>query len=231
MNHKNREHALFIVFFFLTIGFNIEGQILRIPKTPKIPSLISYCKDTSIIDNYRWLENSNDTLVRQWFNDQGRIFEDLVNQSQARDSIYSELQRLDHLQKESITNIQLKNNHYFFIKEIHGEHTGKLVMREGKNGSDVLLYDPTLSFHGHNPRITFYRPSLDASKIAFGIDEGGGETSRVFIMEVSTKTLYKETIYPVKYGIWDWTNDNKSFFYTKFRRKDLEAWDFALNTQ
>jgi len=217
--------------FFLILNHSICAQIANIPNTPKIPETINYCADTTIVDNYRWLEKLQDTSVKQWFKQQGQSFDTLVSRIPERDTLLNELFRLDRLKSEGISNIKHRGNCYFFIKTLPGEDEGKLYIRIGKNGKDQILFDPNSHLNSHKLSISFYSPSLNALKLAVGVTEGGGEVSRILIMDVKTKELYKESIYPCRYGVYDWSDDNSAFYYTAHPNKDSKTKEFGIDTK
>ena len=49
-----------------------ESSIINYPKTKKIPVINTYF-DTSVIDNYRWLENDKSTETNQWIESQNEL--------------------------------------------------------------------------------------------------------------------------------------------------------------
>jgi len=222
--------SFFVFFFWVSLPETGSSQISGIPKTPKIPATITYCKDTVIVDNYRWLENLKDTTVKAWFNSQGQSFDNLLAHIPGRDSLLNELKSLDGLKAENISDIRLKNNCYFFLKSEPGESSGKLYMRQGKEGQDELLFDPNSYQPGRTFSITFQAPSEDASKIAIGISQGGAELARILILNIGTKKLFRESIYPCRFDLVSWLNDS-SFIYTGHQQANPESKAFLLDTK
>jgi len=228
---------LTVKIFDLTLAFSLlfylslTCQTPRPPKTPLLPVPITYCTDTVFSDNYRWLENLNDSVVKLWFKQQGNYFDYLLSQIPQRDSLLEEMKMLDRLQRESISDIQLKNDCYFFLKNMPGEGFTKLYMRIGKDGIDRLLFDPTIYIKDRAYAITFYCPSEDGLKLVIGIAEGGKEAARIVILDVVTKKLSEETIYPCRYAVRAWATDNASFYYTAHSNKDYKTKEFGLDTK
>src|SRR5436190_351132 len=91
-------------------------------------------------------------------------------------------------------------------------YVGKQVTdnyRDGKNGKEILLYDPLAKAGGKTYSINYFVPSEDGKKMAIGIAEGGAEVATIYILNVDRKTLYPEKIYPSWFGVSGWTQDNK----------------------
>ncbi len=111
------------------------------------------------------------------------------------------------------------------------EKVGKLYYREGKEGKEILLYDPLKEDKTKSYSINYFVPSEDGKKVAFGIAEGGAEVATIHIMNVDTKTLYPETIYPSWFGLSGWSPDNKGFIYTIQASGDNKSMNMLTNTR
>jgi prolyl oligopeptidase len=221
--------VLCFVFVLLRMSVFMNSQVPGIPVSPKIPVPISFCKDSVVTDNYRWLENMQDTAVKQWFKAQANAFDEFASRIPGRDSLEKEFLNWDRMKSETDSRISLKNNCYFFLKTLPEDNAGKLYMRMGKSGKDKLLFDPSVYKKGHHYNIRFFMASEDASRIAFGIEEGGAEISRILIMDVKTGTFFNETIYPCWYGVYSWSEDNSCFYYTGHQNSDPQSSDFSLD--
>jgi prolyl oligopeptidase len=219
--------SLFIVVSILTLN----AQAPPILHTKKIPFTFKSCGNRTIVDNYRWLESMNDSSVKQWFNSQGKAFNEFIGHVPGRDSLYKTLLQLDRLRKESLSKILFRNGRYFYLKRSLGENVAKLYFRKGKSGVDQLLFDPSSYLKGRNFTIHQILPSGDGNKIAIGITEKGAEVSTLLTIDVQTRELYPETIYPCWYGLSDWNNENTSFFYTAHSDTNHLSRDFTRDTK
>lgn len=193
----------------LIMGMSVHGQA---PVTARQPVTDSYF-GRQVTDHYRWLENTKDTAVKQWLKSQADFTKQTMAQISGRDSLVKTLIAYNKLKPYSTGEIIKKGGRYFYKKTLAEEIVGKLYYRTGERGKEVLLYNPVKK-DGKSYSINYYLPSEDGKKIAFGISVSGSETSTIYIMNVDTKTLYPEKIFPSWFGLSGWTPDGKGFLYT-----------------
>ena len=178
-----------------------------------------------------------DPDVQQWFKNQGDYSQNIIDKIPGRDGLLNEFLSLDSLRTAIISNIQREwinkaqhNARYFYLKELKGENVFKLYYRDGLNGNEILLYDPLKFKPGKVYSIQYYKPSNDGKKLALGLSEAGSEQARILILDVDTKKLYNESIYPSWFGVSDWLDDNSAFIYTSQKSGNTSSQDLLLNT-
>lgn len=204
--------------FFLLVCSSLFAQL---PASPKKPVTDTYF-GMQVTDNYRWLEDTKDTAVKQWFKDQANYTNSQLDQISGRDSLVDILKNYDSLQPYRIKYIVKKGGRYFYLKTLPGQNVSKLFYRNSENVIDVLLYDPK-PVAGKSYSINYYLPSEDGKKIAFGVSVSGSETSTIYLMNVDTKKLYPEKIFPSWFGVSGWTPDSKGFIYTVQNNSDITS--------
>jgi prolyl oligopeptidase len=99
-----------------------------------------------------------------------------------------------------------------------------LYFREGKNGKEILLFDPVSRNDGKTYTINYFVPSEDGKKLAYGISESGAEVSTIYIMDTDNKKLYPETIFPSWFGVSGWSPDNRGLFIPYSKRLIISPW-------
>ncbi len=233
------KYKISIFTFCILSLFNLTSSQFKFPpfpETKKTPTIDDYF-DIKITDNYRWLENIDGPDVQNWFKTQGDYSKNILDKIPGRDVLLNEFLRLDSMRTITISDIQREwvsksdgAARYFYLKGLSGENVLKLFYREGQNGSETLLYDPMQYEPGKVYTIQYYKPSNDGRKIAFGLSEAGSEQARILIMDVETKQMYSESIYPSWFGISDWLDDNSAFIYTSQKSGNTSSQDLLLNT-
>ena len=216
-----------LLLVFLLPAFLADAQP---PATKQIPVTDTYF-GKQVVDNYRWLENMNDPEVQAWFKAQHDYTDSLLDKIPDRDSLLNDFRKLDALATAEISDITRKANRYFYKKTLPGEKVGKLYYRDGKNGKEILLYDPVVNSNGKTYSINYFVPSEDGKKLAFGISEGGAEVATIHIINVGTKSLYPETIFPSWFGVSGWSPDNKGFIYTLQATGDNKSMNMLTNAR
>ncbi|RZL48332.1 MAG: S9 family peptidase [Pedobacter sp.] len=219
----NKFIALFVA---LCVSANLFAQL---PKTAKKPIVDDYF-GTKVTDNYRWLEDTKDPIVQTWFKEQANYTTSILDQIPGRDGLIQTLKQYNDLKPFSVTSITKRGGRYFFKKALANENTAKLYYKTGQNGKEILLYSPP-TIAGKAYSINYFLPSNDGKKIAIGTSISGSETSTIYIMNVDTKSMYPEKIFPSWFGVSDWTPDNKGFIYTVQNSADNTAMSSMTDTR
>ena len=127
--------------------------------------------------------------------------------------------------------IKKRGNRYFYRRTLPGEKVGKLYVREGKTGSEQLLFDPGIYGKGKTYAMTDFEPSPDGQHIAIGVEEGGSERATMRLLRVATRTFLPETIPNVFAAEVSWVPDSRGFFYTPLNSDDPKDPKGNLNTK
>jgi len=204
--------------------------IAQPPETKKIAVTDTYF-GIQVTDNYRWLEDMNNKEVQDWFKAQHDYTNTWLDKISGRDALFEDFKKLNALKPANINSLTRKANRYFYKKTLPSENVGKLYYRDGKSGREILLYDPLANSNGKVYSINYFVPSEDGKKMAVGIAEGGAEVATIYIMNVDSKKMYPEKIYPSWFGVSGWTPDNKGFIYTIQATGDNKSMDMLANTR
>lgn len=182
-------------------------------------------------DPYRWMENLKDEEVVGWFQQQANFTDDILNKLSGRDELIQEWERLDKLHPPIIRGRNYYGERLFYNKTMPGENVAKFYYRQGMNGEEILLFDPTTHIPGKTLSIQSTLPSHDGKKVLIAYSEGGAEVNTIKIMDVDTRTFLPETIYPSWFSPFSWTFDNEAFTYFSQKTEDHTNPDFILNTK
>lgn len=214
---------------------NINAQKTNL--APSKPVTDKYF-ETNIIDEYRNLENIEDTQTLNWMRSQTAYTNSVLELIPKKDYYLQKRLEIDKRQGNSISHLKISaNNKYFYLKKKGDEKVDKLYYRNGFSGKEELLYDPVhykSSEPHHNFVINYISPSWDGSKIAISMSEKGNEIADVIIMDVKTKYIHPEIITngaPATFDGIRWTDDNTGFFYVAFSVTDPKSKDFYRNTR
>jgi prolyl oligopeptidase len=184
-----------------------------LPATPKRPVTDTYFGRT-VVDDYRWLEDTKSPEVLAWFKAQGDYTKQLLDQLPGRDSLINTFVRYDALRPVRYNEIKKRGNRYFYRKTLPAETVGKIYLREGETGSETLLFDPVAYDKAKTYSVTAFTPSNNGQRLVVGLQEGGAELSTLRIMTVNTKALLPESIVAVSGGSIDWLPTDTGFLYT-----------------
>lgn len=220
--------ALFSI-FFLSIHFFAFSQTNH-PLNKTTDSSSTYFGVT-YKDPFRWLENVKDPEVAAWFKTQANVSDALINKLSGRNELIAEWKMLDNLQPPVIRARDYRGGRLFYKKTMPGENVAKLYYREGMEGKEVLLFDPSVYIPGKILSIQSTLASFDGKQIIISYAESGAEISTIKVMQVDTRQFLPESIYPSWFGPIEWTFDNKAFTYFSQKTGDNTSPEFELNTK
>ncbi|MEJ7627291.1 MAG: prolyl oligopeptidase family serine peptidase [Ferruginibacter sp.] len=215
-----------IIILFIIGSISASAQ-WNYPATKTVDSSDTYYGVT-YKDPYRWIEYIQQPEVETWFKNQADYTNSLLNKLNGRDELIAEWKKLDKLQPPVYSSRIYKNGRFFYRKRMPDESVGKLYFREGYDGKEQLLFDPTRYVKGKTYTVQSASPSYDGKKIAIAYSEKGAEVSTIRIMDVDTKKFLKDSIYPSDGGA-SWTYDNKSFYYGWIKSADNRDPEARLN--
>jgi prolyl oligopeptidase len=174
-----------------------------------------------------------DKDVEAWFKSQAELTDSLLARISARDALANEWMALDKLKPAAYSQITYENGRVFYKKTLGGENVGKLYFRDGWKGKEQLLFDPAgFKPAGAKPgdvtTIVSYTASPDGRHAVLGLSAAGAEFSELRTLDVDSRQLLPETMYP-SYGPLAWTLDSKSFFYDAGKVADIKSSEIELN--
>jgi len=224
---------IFITTLFSIVSLNAQKTNL----SASVPATDEYF-GTKIADEYRNLENLEDTQTVNWMKSQNNYTNSILNQIPKRNYYLEKRLELDKRQGYSVSDLKItSSDKYFYLKRNANENVAKLYYREGFLGEEKLLYDP-LTYkdkeQNHEFIINYISPSWDGSKIALSMVEKGEELADIIIMDVKTKHIHPQIITHVEPASFDgikWLDNDSGFFYVAFSGTDSTSKDFYKNTR
>jgi prolyl oligopeptidase len=179
-------------------------------------------------DPYRWLEDLKSKDVEAWFKAQAELTDGILAKIPAAEALSSEWSEMDRRQPARYSAISYENGRVFYKKTLGGENVGKAYFRQGWNGAEKLLFDPSTYKAGVTTTIQSVLPSVDGHYVALGFSANGAEFSEIRILDVDKRALLPESIYP-SYGPYAWTMDSKSLFYDAGKVTDIKSLEIEQN--
>ncbi len=179
-----------------------------------------------VVDPYRYMENLSDPMVQRWFKTQADYARSWLDRIPGRDALFADIKKYVDAVPASVGDVSLlPGDKYFYMKILRGQNLGKLYMRRGLRGKEVLFVD-TDQFkgpHGEPAAINSYAPSPNGRYVAYVISQGGAEIGILRIRDVATGKDTGEEIDRV----WDpgvaWLPDGKSFFFNRMQNLGPDA--------
>ncbi len=232
------KHAITsVLVLFLTIA--CVGQTLPQPKPLPItpaPTAETYYGKT-VVDDYRNLENMQDSLVQKWYHQQAVYADAILSSISGTDSLMNRMKELNNRQTYYVDKINiLENGNYFYLKKEKGEKKYKLFYRSSINGKEILLYDPD-SFqieNRNNYTINYIKPSWEGEFVLISLSHSGKELSEMIVIDTAKRIVLPQIIskaWPSSFLGVSWLPDSSGVIYLHFPVTDIENAEFKRNTQ
>jgi prolyl oligopeptidase len=205
------------------------------PLAPSIPSIDEY-HGVKITDEYRNLENLNDSTNINWLKKQAEYTSQTLK-SKFNTSFHDRLIEMDKRNKFYHHTIRVtKHDRYFYLKMKTGDDYEKLYYRDGFKGEEILIFDPITYKNSTTSKyvISYYKPSNDGDKVAIALTEGGKEIADILLYDIEQKKCLPEIItntWPSDLGGIQWLKDDSGFIYIHIPVIDHTSNDFIKNTQ
>ena len=183
---------------------------LSVPLSP-IDPVTEILHGVCITDPYRWLEEPNSPRTRSWIEKQRSYTRACLDQSRGRGQIRRRVREL--LAVETYDSLQRGGNRYFFRKRLADQEQPCIYMRDGANGEDQLLVDPSEYGTGKYTAVKPLRVSGDERLLLFEVKEGGERTGTFKILEIQTRRTLPDTLPRGYLRGFAFAPDGKSFSY------------------
>lgn len=164
-----------------------------------------------ITDPYRWLEDQDSPRTRQWIEEQTRYARSYLDHIPSRERIRERIR--EFLAVETYDSLQKVGNRYIFRKRLPGQEQPCIYMREGADGADHLLIDPSERGTGDYTAVNPLRISPDGQLLVYEVKEGGERTGTFELLEIETRKRLPDLLPRGYLRGFAFAPDGKSFYY------------------
>ncbi|HEV2072472.1 MAG TPA: prolyl oligopeptidase family serine peptidase [Thermomicrobiales bacterium] len=167
-----------------------------------------------IHDPYRWLEDGSSDETRAWTRDQNARTEAVLAGIPGREQLEGQLREL--LQVGSVTGARETGGRFFYTRREGSQDQAVLYVREGLDGEERTLLDPSAQGEHGLVALDWWEPSHDGTRLAYGVSQGGDEWSVLHVFDVGTGEDLDEAIPRARAASVAWLPDNNGFYYTRY---------------
>jgi prolyl oligopeptidase len=221
----------------LLLCLSVSGQTIHgrggitLPAPPQaqvVPVKDNYF-GTTIVDNYRWLENANSSETKTFIDEENAYTEQYLKQAHIRSQVADDLDALEHV--TSWTTPFARGNDLFFEKILAGEDQASIYVRHGWTEKDKRLIDPAQFSRDPNTSVNLVDVSRDGNLVAYLIREGGADETTVRVFNVKTnKTLEDELPKGIYYSV-NFTPDGTGLIYARNNEKGSLVFEHVLGSR
>lgn len=209
------------VIIFL-IGLSYSSDLPPVPETPKKPVTDVY-HGVEVTEDYRWLENFDDPLVRHWSDKQNQHARAVLDGIPFRKTIHERLEELLGGTSEEYSTLRYRRGLFFALKSQPPKEQKFLVTLQALDdtGSEQVIVDPNEMEPKGMMSIDWFVPSLDGRLVAVSMSKGGSEVGTVRVYKVTGEKLQDvipRVNGPTAGGSVAWNGDGSGFYYTRYPR-------------
>ncbi len=197
------------------ITCTLKYRLYEYPETEKIP-VSDTLHNNIIIDNYRWLESSEEPRVQAWLAKQESITHSVIDRLPQREWLIRRFTALWRYDDEQTPRKVLGSTRLFFWATKKEWERWAYYYRENDIAGAILLLNPN---DWGSKTLSFVRPSRDGKYIAFGTAESGDEKTIIKIMDVTSKKILSDSLQGWRQHNVAWLPDNSGFYYSAFPLK------------
>lgn len=191
------------------------------PETPREPVTDTY-HGREVTDPYRWLEGSDapevdrdealDKRVDQWTDAQNARTREVLDGVSGRERLEARLREL--LETGSIGVPEVRGDRYFYTRREGAQAQPVLYVRRGLHGEPRELLNVNELYPDGLTALSWFEPSQDGERVAFGLYSSGDENSVLYILDTDNGEWLAEEI-PGKVSGVQWMPDNEHFLYRR----------------
>jgi prolyl oligopeptidase len=165
----------------------------------------------AVSDPYRWLEEQDAPRTRQWIAEQTVYARGYLGSIPGRERIRKRIREL--LDVETFDSLQKAGERYFFRKRLAGEEQPSIYLREGPEGKDQLLIDPSAQGNGIHIAVKPLRISPGGRLLLYETKEGGERTGTFALYDVEKRRTLPDVLPRGYLRGFAFTADGKGFHY------------------
>jgi prolyl oligopeptidase len=188
----------------------MPGLISSVPFSESCP-VTDILYGRSVTDPYRWLEDQESFQTRDWIERQAQYARAYLDNIPGRARVRKRIR--EFLAVETYDSLQKVANRYFFRKRLPDQEQPCIYMREGANGEDQLLLDPSARKTGKHTAVKPLRVSLDGHLLLYEVKEGGERTGTFECLDVNNRKTLADVLPRGYLRGFSFAPDGKSFYY------------------
>jgi prolyl oligopeptidase len=199
-----------------------------LPETRKQPVKDVY-HGVEVIDDYRWLEDGNDSRVREWSDAQNAYARSVLDKLPHVKEIRARVTEIMSAKTVSYGSLAYRQGMLFAIQREPPKEQPFLIVMSSPDSLDGarVLVDPNQIDKAGTTSIDWFVPSADGTTVAVSLSHAGTEAGDVHLFDTATGREVHEVVPRVNTGTAGgdlaWVADGSGFFYTRHPRAGERA--------
>ena len=195
------------------MGVAPQPPTLVYPVTARVAVSDNYA-GTQVNDPYRWLENLDSEVTRQWVEAQNRLSQPQLESLPQRAWVK---QRLTELWNYERFGVPVKEGgHYFFLHNDGTQNQSVLFVADKVDAPGRVLFDPNTVRADATVALSEYTPSPKGELVAYALSDGGTDWQSWKFRRASDATDLADTLRFTKFWGVSWARDAAGVYYSRY---------------
>ena len=186
-------------------------KLMTTPPYTPIEAVSDILHGTTVTDPYRWLENQESPRTREWLRAQQHYARSYLDSIPGRGRVRERICEL--LDVETYDSILRSGQRYFFRKRVRGQEQASIFFREGPDGPDQLLIDPTERGTGQYTAVKPLRVSSDSRLLLYEVKQGGERTGTFELLDIDNRKTLPDVLSRGYLRGFAFAPDGNGFYY------------------
>jgi prolyl oligopeptidase len=205
-------------------GWGSDPKLAPAPPTRKESVTDTYFQ-TTVRDDYRWLEQINDPEVKEWAAAQNVRAQSFLADLPGLTELAAQVKKLILSAPPALRDLRIAGDKIFALKTDPAKQQNFLVLLDSpeKPGAERPVCDPNAIDPSGVTAIDWYVPSPDGTLAAVCLSKNGTEDGNLSFFDAATGQQLPDLIHHVQFptggGSAAWTKDGKGIFYTRYPRE------------
>ncbi len=170
--------------------------------------------DTQVSDPYRWLENLDSGVTRQWVESQNRLSQPRLESLPQRAWVKQRLAQLWNYERFAVP--VKEGGHYFFLHNDGRQNQSVLFVAEKLDSPGRVLFDPNTVREDATVALSGLTPSPKGDVLAYALSDGGTDWETWKFRRVQEGTDLTDTLRFTKFWGVSWARDGSGVYYSRY---------------
>ncbi|MFL1894533.1 prolyl oligopeptidase family serine peptidase [Aquimarina sp. 2-A2] len=226
---------LFLLIICISCKSEEHSQSLLIKVDQSVSDTIH---GTVINDPFRYFENSEDSTVLNWYKEEKKYSDSLLDNISSRDELMRSIKDFNHRVSSVHSDIKIAGkdeNISFFLKNLPSKNIKALYKIDAKN-HEKIIFNPLI----YNSKskdvyvINYYKPSWDGNNVVVSLTKNDEEISELIVIDAKTNEVISSVLkncWPSALGGISWLPDSSGFTYQHIPNSDINSINYLLDIE
>jgi prolyl oligopeptidase len=150
--------------------------MLKYPQ-PRKESTVDDYSGTKVADPYRWMESLDSKEVADWVAASNAVTEPYLQSLPLREHFRKRLTELWNYPRTGVPTVE--GGHIFYARNTGLQKQAPIFMRTGVDAAPSLVIDPNVISADGSLSLSEWQPAPDGKLFAYGLSDGGADSSTV----------------------------------------------------